>query len=165
MEIAKLLFWHWWVIGLALVVIEAMFPSGYFMAMAVAGAATGGMVWFLTDIDWQFQLAVFTTLSIILSIALRQLYKKRYPSDYVDPLQAMIGLDFELSEPIKHGMAEVEIKGELYTLKGPELPKGASVRVVAIDGGILAVRPIRFRKSEDSATSGESGGDSTTPAP
>jgi membrane protein implicated in regulation of membrane protease activity len=46
-----------------------------------------------------------------------------------------------LVEPIEHGSGKAKLGDGVWKVSGPELPAGARVRVVGVDGVVLKVIP------------------------
>ena len=52
-----------------------------------------------------------------------------------------IGQCYDLIDPIVNGRGSVKIGDSIWRVEGPELPKGARVRVLGADGTLLKVAP------------------------
>ncbi len=143
----QLLHWHWWVLGLVMVVIEAMIPSGLWAAMAVAAVLVGAAAWIIEGLSWQFQLGLFSSLLLIFMFIITKI-KKRIPAGNLDgsadsaKAKAYIGKDIILTGAIQNGFGEVEMDDIWWSIKGPDLKKGTKVRVIGTDAGMLSVLPI-----------------------
>lgn len=138
--------WHWWVISLCVIVIEALKPSGVFAAIAVATAITGGILMKVPDFSWQLQLGLSATLSLVLAFLIRLLARTSGPADERFKAQASthIGREVTLDMPIQNGFGEARLDENFWELKGPDLPRGTVVKIVAVDGNMLAVHPVKF---------------------
>lgn len=143
----QLLHWHWWVLGLVMVVIEAMIPSGLWAAMAGAAIIVGAAAWMIEGLSWQFQLGLFSSLLLIFMFIISKI-KKRIPTENLDgsadspKARAYIGRDIILTGAIQNGFGEVEMDDIWWSIKGPDLKKGTKVRVIGTDAGMLSVLPI-----------------------
>ncbi len=74
--------WHWFILGLILLIGEAFGTAGFLLGAAVAALITGILVWLSTLImdggmSWQGQLLTWTVLSIVCSL----LYWKKFRAD------------------------------------------------------------------------------------
>lgn len=146
--------WHWWAVALILVVIEALFPSGLFACMAVSAAITGAISQYFAEIGWQPLLAIFATLTVTTNTILRLILGKRTGADTVARYahaKEQLGQTLTLLQPIQNGFGEIEINGVHWELKGPDTRSGVEVRVIAVDGDILSVMPVK-RSSTENAT-------------
>lgn len=135
--------WNWMILAAVLFVLEVAAPGIFFMWFGVAAAATG-IIAFAFAIGWQWQLIWFCLLSLLaLLLALR--YLRKYPLESERPLlneRAVqhIGQSFDLVDPIVNGRGSVKIGDSVWRVEGPELPKGARVKVTGSDGAVLKVQ-------------------------
>jgi membrane protein implicated in regulation of membrane protease activity len=53
----------------------------------------------------------------------------------------LIGQTFDLIDPIVNGRGSVKIGDSIWRVEGPELPKGARIKVIGADGTLLKVVP------------------------
>ncbi len=53
--------------------------------------------------------------------------------------EALVGRVFTLEEPIRDGAGRVRVDDSSWRVQGPDLPSGASMRVVRVDGATLVV--------------------------
>ena len=56
-------FWHWWILGLMLGVVEVMAPGAFFLWFGVAAGVTGLILLVLPGLDWHYQLLAFAVLA------------------------------------------------------------------------------------------------------
>jgi inner membrane protein len=143
----ELLWWHWLVIGLLLVLAELATPGGFFViffgfAALVVGALSGfglaGPVW--------SQLLMFSVLSILSLVLFRSRLLKTIQHDpqapQVDTLIGEIGL---LEGAIAPGqIGRIEVRGAAWSARNAtssELPRGMRCRVVGVSGLTLEVEP------------------------
>lgn len=140
--------WHWWVISLGVIVIEALKPSGVFAAIALATALTGAALMKVPDFAIQLQLGMVATLSLVLAIIFRLFAKHAGPADERFKAKASehIGREIVLKMPIQNGFGEAKLDEHFWELKGPDLPVGTKVRIIGVDGNMLAVRPLIMPK-------------------
>ena len=52
-----------------------------------------------------------------------------------------LGQVFTLSTPIVNGRGRLDVYGIVWLVSGPDLPRGAPVRVIGVDGPRLRVEP------------------------
>ena len=139
--LVELLFWHWWVAGLLLLALEAFFPGAVFLWMGVSALVTGTLSWLL-PLPWQWELAVFSALSIISFFTYKQWRPAPRPSDQPTLNRrgdAYVGRRLTLSEPIVNGVGRVRLDDTQWRISGPDLPTGTTVEVVQVDGATLRV--------------------------
>jgi membrane protein implicated in regulation of membrane protease activity len=56
-------------------------------------------------------------------------------------MEAMIGREFVLDEPIQSGRGRVRVADSVWLVTGPDLASGARVRVTDFQGAVLVVEP------------------------
>jgi len=136
--------WNWMILAAVLFVLELTAPGIFLMWFGVAAVATALLV-FRYDIAWQWQLIWFCGLSLA-SVLLAAKYLRKHPLESERPLLnergvQLIGQSFDLIDPIVNGRGSVKIGDSIWRVAGPELPKGARIKVVGADGTLLKVVP------------------------
>ena len=144
---STLLFWHWWVLALVLVIVEMIAP-GMFLLWIGAAAAVTGLIMFVADsvgwqVSWQLQFVIFGVLAVA-SVAAAKYYVKRNPIETDNATlnrrgSQYVGRVFNLEEGIVNGIGKVRVGDSVWRVEGPDLPAGDRVKVVAVDGTILRV--------------------------
>jgi len=138
-----IVFWYWWVAGIAFLAIEVFVTGTFFLWMAVAAGVVGGALLANPDLSLETQLLVFAVLSVA-AAACWQVYIRKNPTQSDDPSlnrrgAQYIGRDFALSEAIDNGVGKIHVDDTTWKVKGPDLPQGAKVRVTAAEGTLLVV--------------------------
>jgi membrane protein implicated in regulation of membrane protease activity len=54
--------------------------------------------------------------------------------------EQLIGSEAALDEPIENGVGRIRLGDTVWRVRGPDLPAGEKVRVVAVEGALLDVR-------------------------
>jgi membrane protein implicated in regulation of membrane protease activity len=134
--------WNWMVLAAVLFVLEILVPGIFFMWFGAAAAVTG-LIMFRYDLSWQWQLLWFCGLSLA-AVLLASKYLRKHPLESERPLlneRAVqhIGEHFDLIDPIVNGRGSVKIGDSVWRVEGPELPKGARIKVIGADGTVLKV--------------------------
>lgn len=138
-------FWHWWVAAVVLASIEVLAPLTVFMWLGVAAGVVGLIMLVYPDLPWQIQFLVFAVVAIGSVAAFRFLY--RQTEHQADSLhlnrraEQYIGTLHTLETDIVNGRGRATVGDTHWTVEGPDLPKGARVRVVGVDGIVLKVEP------------------------
>ena len=57
-------FWHWWALGVVLIIVEVFAPGFVFAWLAVAAGLTGLVLFFAPGLSWQVQLLAFAGLAV-----------------------------------------------------------------------------------------------------
>ncbi|MDJ0943765.1 MAG: NfeD family protein [Kiloniellales bacterium] len=136
-------FWHWWIAGVALVIIEVFAPGAIFMWMGISAGIVGAMLLAVPDISWQVQFLVFAVLSVG-SIAGWRVYHKRNPTESDQPSlnrrgEQYVGRVFTLQDGITNGTGVVRVDDSRWKIEGEDLPAGTKVRVTGVEGTVLKV--------------------------
>jgi len=136
--------WNWMILAAVLLALEMLAPGIFLMWFGFAAAATGLIV-FRYDIVWQWQLIWFCGLSLA-AVLLANRYLRQHPLESDQPLlnkraAQLIGQSFDLAEPIENGRGSIRVGDTIWRVEGPELPKGAHIRIVGTDGSVLKVEP------------------------
>lgn len=136
-------FWHWWVLGFALLALETLTPGAFCMWVGFAAIATGLIVWPLSALDVAWQILLFAVLSLI-SVGLWFRYRPLSQPQTSEPALnrrgiAYVGRELTLTQPIVDGIGQARVDDTVWRVGGPTLPSGSRVRVVAVDGAMLRV--------------------------
>lgn len=134
--------WNWMILAAVLLVLEMLAPGIFLMWFGFAAAATG-LVVFRYDIVWQWQLIWFCGLSLA-AVLLANRYLRQHPLESDQPLlnkraAQLVGQSFDLAEPIENGRGSIRVGDTIWRVEGPELPRGARIKVVGTDGSVLKV--------------------------
>ncbi|MGB5464450.1 MAG: NfeD family protein [Sedimenticolaceae bacterium] len=138
-------FWHWWILGLALIIAETLLPGTYFLWMGVSAVVLGVLAWLFPAMGWEIQLMLFALLSLA-SIVVWRMWQRRHPDESDQPMlnrraEQYIGRVFVLEAAIENGFGKVRVADSLWRVKGADAPVGSRVRVTAADGIVLVVEP------------------------
>ncbi len=141
-----IVFWHWWIVAGALLIIELTAPSFYFMWMGIAAALVGLLLLVVPFMPIEVQLVLFAILSIVTTFLWRR-YREKNPPTSDQPFlnqrgKQYIGRVFELEEAIVNGVGKVEVDDSTWRVQGSDLPVGDKVKVVDTKGVVLVVEPL-----------------------
>lgn len=138
-----LLPWHWWVLGIVLIILEMLVPTGHTLWLGLSAMVVGVLLWLLPNLNWQFQLLIFAILSLASVLAYKQ-YTKNKP-DITDAPglnrrgEQYVGRVFTIDEPIVNGVGKVKVNDTTWRVNGQDLPVGTNVKVVSVSGSSLDV--------------------------
>ena len=140
-------FWHWWILALGLMVIEVFAPGAFFMWFGVSAFLVGLVVLLAPKLPWEYQVIIFGVTAIITVVAWRQ-YRRAHPSVSEHPTLNRRGEQYlhrqvRLDSPIVNGFGHIKLDDTFWRAEGPDLPAGARVEIVGVDGPTLKVRPIQ----------------------
>jgi membrane protein implicated in regulation of membrane protease activity len=138
--------WIWLAVGLVLMVIELVTPSGFFVMFFGLGALTVGVltrlgiagpVW----MEW----LLFTVFSIVYVLFFRGRLQQRLQHSEPDNIDTLVG---ELALPRERippaGVGRVELRGTIWTARNDStvpLEPGRRSRVTRVDGLVVFVQP------------------------
>ena len=138
----------WWILALLLIAGEVLLPGYFLLWIGVAAAAMGVLVWLLPPLGLLLQAVLFGLLALAACVLyarlLRPRLERREPgSERLNRRgEQMIGQRYELVEPIVNGRGKARVGDGQWLVSGPDLPLGATVEVLAVEGTTLQVRAV-----------------------
>ena len=143
--LADLGYWHWFVLGLLLVILEMFSPAAYFLWLGIGAGLTGVLLLAWPGLGWPVQLLAFALLAV-LSVALGRRYLTRHPIKTDAPTlnrrgEQYVGRVFTLQEPIVNGLGKIRVDDSTWKISGADCPSGTRVKVTGVDGVVLEVEP------------------------
>ena len=135
--------WFWWIAAGVLLFMELLAPGVFLMWLAFA-AASVGIVDYLIDLSWQLELLAFAAFALVYVFLARPWSSKGSLQNSDQPnlnqrIYSLVGKSYVLHEPIIDGAGKLDIEGTRWDVLGPELARGATVRVTAVEGMKLRV--------------------------
>jgi len=141
--------WAWLIFGVILLGLELLLP-GFFLIWFGVAAAIVGIAVLALDISWAWQLLMFGGLAVAVL-----LFAGRFSSDdgddagrFTDRARQLIGQQFLLHHPIENGRGVLLVGDSQWSVRGPDCPRGVTVRVVGARGTFLLVEPITDQTNE-----------------
>lgn len=146
--LGKLLFWHWWILGVVLVGVELLVPAEYFLWMGISAGLVGGALLLFPELAWEFQFILFGVFSLVSIVGLR-VYQHRNPVESEEPMlnrrgSQYIGRTFVLQEDMPLGRGELNVDDTRWRAvcdSEEDLPAGSRIKVIGIEGTTLKVEP------------------------
>jgi membrane protein implicated in regulation of membrane protease activity len=142
-----LLWWHWLVVGLLLVLAEMATAGGFFVIFFGIGALVVGILAGLGYAGplWM-QLLLFCVISVLSLVLFRSRMLRWVQLDPQRPeVDALVGEIGIINEPVAPaGIGKVEVRGSAWNARNVSqtlLARGARCRVVRVDGLMLDVEP------------------------
>jgi len=134
--------WTWWIVAVALGILELLVPGIFFIWLAAA-AAIVGLIVLVVPVPLTGQIALFAVLSV-LAVYLSRRWFQRHPIVSDAPLlnqraQTYVGRSFTLDQAIVNGRGKIRIGDTHWLVSGPDLATGATVRVTGERDGVLTV--------------------------
>ncbi|KPJ92979.1 MAG: hypothetical protein AMJ55_08945 [Gammaproteobacteria bacterium SG8_15] len=139
----ELTYWHWWILGLLLIVLEVFAPGAFFLWMGISAGVVGVTLLIAPDMGWEYQFMIFAIFSIV-SIALWKRYAKNTAETTDHPTlnrrgEQYVGRTFTLEEPIVNGMGKIRVDDSTWKISGDDCDAGTKVKITGIDGTIFRV--------------------------
>lgn len=141
-------FWYWWVLAVTLLILELMTGSTYLLWPATAAALVGfADIWPLNE-AWRLQLALFASLTIMLTIIAPRYVKpwiRNSQSDHFnlnDRGAQKIGRSVSVNQAFTNGVGRVKMGDTVWLAEaddGMNYPEGAEVTVMRTEGSKLIV--------------------------
>ncbi|RPE80939.1 NfeD family protein [Vulcaniibacterium tengchongense] len=137
----------WAAVALLLFAAEALAPGAFMLWLGFAAAAVFALVLLFPGLSILAQVAAFVALSFV-SIQVYRTWFRGRGRQTDRPLlnrraEALVGRVVPLERAIVDGRGRVQIADAYWDVTGPELPAGAAVRVVAVEGMVLRVEAAR----------------------
>ena len=135
----------WACVSLILIAAETVAPGVFMLWLGIAAAVVFAVVLLVPGIAPLWQAIGFIVLSFV-SIAVYRRYYRKSDQQSDQPLlnrraEQFVGKVFVLESDIVNGTGRIKMGDALWTVAGPELPAGSTVRVTAADSMILQVIP------------------------
>jgi len=144
--LSHIVFWHWWILAGMLLILELTSPVFFFLWLSFSAAAVGFLLLVFPNIPVEVQLVLFGILSVVAVLAWRKFREVRPPTSDQPLLnqrgQQYAGRVFTLDDPIVNGVGKIHVDDSTWRVKGPDLPAGAHVRVVGVDGVVFIVESV-----------------------
>ncbi|MCK5335229.1 MAG: NfeD family protein [Gammaproteobacteria bacterium] len=137
--------WHWASLGIILLIMEILGTAGFLIGSAIAAFLMAAIISIAPDIDWKWQLAIFSSTAIVFSI----IYLKRFANFNEDSDQPHlnkraaqhIGKRYTLNEAIVNGQGRIQVGDTFWKITCDEdLEMATQIEVTGVDGMTLKVK-------------------------
>ena len=138
--------WNWVVLGFILLLLELIFPGVFFVWFgfgALLTALVSLLFYHLPWVaSWEVEVIFFLIFSIIMVLIGRNFFRRDRETD--EPLlnrrtDQIIGKRVVLEEPVQDGKGRIRVDDTIWRIKGPDLPEGTEVKVIAFDNGVFTI--------------------------
>jgi membrane protein implicated in regulation of membrane protease activity len=145
--LAEISSWHWASLGIILLVLEILGTAGFLIGTALAAFLMSAIIAIAPDLDWKWQLTIFSTASIIFSL----IYLKRFANFNENTDQPNlnnraalhIGKRYILKDAIVNGQGKIQAGDTFWKIScDDDLEASTTIEVTAIDGMTLIVKAI-----------------------
>lgn len=139
-------YWHWYILGVALIIIEMLAPSFFALWVAISAFLTGTILYLMPSLAWEYQVIIFAVLSIVSILAWHQYYVKN-PIVTDEPLlnrrgEQYIGRVMTLKEPIEDGQAKIRLDDSTWKIEGEDCPTGTKIKIVSLNNVVFQVEKV-----------------------
>ena len=134
--------WGWFVLAVALFVLETIVPGVHFIWFGLA-AVIAGVLGLVVDVGWEWQLIAFAIISCVTVFFVRRfagpdMTESDEPDLNVRAAQ-YVGRVVTVEEPIAGGRGKVRVGDTLWPAQGSDAPQGARVKITGTHGTVLVV--------------------------
>ncbi|MGH8183053.1 MAG: NfeD family protein [Rhodanobacteraceae bacterium] len=141
------LHYWWWVLALVLIAGEVLAPGFFLLWIGIAAAVMGVLTWVVPGMDVLAQAIAFVILAFA-SCVFYWRFVRACLARNDDPAartlsrrgEQMVGQRYVLIEAIVNGRGKARVGDGQWLVAGPDLPVGAEVEVIGVDGALLKVR-------------------------
>lgn len=139
-------YWHWWVLGVVLIILEIISPAVFFLWMGISAGVVGLLVLLFPSMGWEFQMLLFAAFSVV-SIVFWRNYLKKHPTESDQPKlnrrgEQYVGRLFTLEEPVVNGFGKIRVDDSTWKIAGDDCLEGTKVQVTGVDGVVLKVEEV-----------------------
>ena len=147
MILEQLDYWHWWVIGIVLIMLELFVPGAFFLWMGIAAGLVGVVLLAAPEMGWQYQFIIFAIVSVFSIVAWR-IYLSKHPIATDKPTlnrrgEQYVGREFTLAEPVVNGIGKLKVDDTMWKIEGKDCDSGTKVRVSQADGAVLKIEVVQ----------------------
>jgi len=134
--------WNWFIVAVALFVLETIVPGVHFVWFGLAAAIVGAAGLFI-DVSWEWQLIAFAIISCVTVFFVRR-YAAPDMAGSDEPdlnlrAEQYVGRVVTVEEAIADGRGKVRVGDTLWAAQGIDAPQGARVKVTGTHGTVLVV--------------------------
>ena len=149
--LAQMPFWYWFVFAIALLTIELMTGSTYFLWPAIAAASVGLFALLPLGDAWQIQLILFAIITIALSIFAPSrvrpwLHNSQSDHQTLNDRGAQkIGRQANVDTAFQNGAGKIRLGDTLWLAEsetGSDIAAGARVEITRTEGTKLFVKEV-----------------------
>ena len=138
-----LAYWHWWLLAVALLLLEMLAPGVFFLWMGLAAGVVGLLLFLLPSLAWEWQLLAFAVGSVCFAVIARA-WLRRHPIETDQPRlnrrgEQYVDRVFTLDAPMVNGVGKLSVDDTTWKIHGPDCAAGTRVKVTGVEGVVLQV--------------------------
>jgi membrane protein implicated in regulation of membrane protease activity len=134
--------WNWFILAVALLVLETVIPGVHFLWFGIA-AVVVGFLGLAMGLTWQWQVLAFGLLSVLTVFWVRKYARPDVAISDLPDLnvrgQQYVGRSLVVEQAIQNGRGKVRVGDTLWAVEGPDSPAGSRVTVTGARGTVLVV--------------------------
>jgi membrane protein implicated in regulation of membrane protease activity len=139
------LHYGWWLLALVLIGAELMVPGFFMLWIGIAAAAMGLILMFLPELSFLSEAVLFVALALVSCYLYWHFVRSATRESSDQPnlnrrAEQYIGRRYLVDTAIVNGRGKVKVGDSPWLAEGPDLPAGAEVEVVGVDGSTLKVQ-------------------------
>ncbi|MBW3166043.1 NfeD family protein [Ferrimonas balearica] len=136
--------WHWLVLGLILLGLEALGAGGFLLGAAAAGILLSLLMWIWPEMAWSLQLMVFALSAVLFTViywrGFRRFNQATEQPQLNDRAAQLVGRVLVLEHDLLPGEGKIQVGDTLWRARTEQpLAAGSRVRIVASEGMVLQV--------------------------
>lgn len=141
--LTQLTYWHWFILGAALLILEVFAPGAFLLWIGIAAGIVGLILYVVPTLGWEYQVIIFSVVSVGSIIAWKR-YRKTNPEVTDEPTlnrrgSQYIGRVFTLDAPIVDGVGKIRVDDSTWKVVGDDCAAGTKIKVVGIENTVLRV--------------------------
>lgn len=145
-----LVYWHWLALAGIFAGLEILSPGIFLIFPGLAAAVVGVVLLAVPGLDWRLQLLLFAVLAVLLIFLGRRVYGRMSEAeDHVGLNRRgarLVGQVYPLAGEMTGGRGRLRVGDTDWLARladdaDDDLPEGAPMRVVAVEGATLVVAP------------------------
>ena len=141
------LHYGWWLLALALIGAELLMPDFFLLWIGIAAAALGVILVFAPGLSFLMQAVLFVILAVLSCFVYWRFVRRALDQRSEQPLlnrraAQLIGRRYVLDTAIVNGQGKARVGDSHWLVEGPDLPAGATIEVVAVEGATLKVQAV-----------------------
>lgn len=138
--------WHWFALGVFLIILEVFVSGALLMWLGFAAMAVGILIWIIPSLTWETQLLIFAGAAIVSIYLWRQFVQKKLPETDQPTLnrraEQYVNRVFTLEAPIINGQGKIHVDDTTWKISGEDMPIGTKIKVKSVSGVILIVETL-----------------------
>ncbi len=136
-------YWHWWIFAAVLITLEMFAPGAFFLWLGIAAAIVGFAVFIAPALAWEYQLLLFSILSVFSIIIWRKYFRVRAIDTDQPNLnrrgEQYVGRAFTLEHAIVNGIGKIRVDDSTWKIEGQDCEAGSKIKVTGVEGTVLRV--------------------------